>query len=273
LKHRHSTVLWIAVAAALSPSLVDLGVHVATSPWARGTAIFPLLFVWCALADTTRSRPERDGVALLLIGVAAAFVGVGGGMPRLGRPGIVLAVIGVARMTGRPPLGAALLALWLVPLPTQIVEALAPGLDGLVARAIAGIATLAGAEVHVDASRVTALRLAAPASSLDLYPGDGGLALAWNFAGIGWFIGVRRRLPLASAARVALRWMLAALPLQALALAIACSAALFGAAVAGRAGLDQFPLAATLLGLAWAVRSLSRASRGTSLGYVRSVGA
>jgi hypothetical protein len=255
LKHRDSTVLWIAVAAALSPSLVDLGAHVVANPWVRGTAIFPLLLAWCAFTDPAPSRPARDGLPLLLLGVAAAFVGVGGGMPRVGRPGIALAVIGVARMTGRPSLPVALLAIWLVPLPTQFVEALAPGLDGLVARAAAQLGSFAGVPAEADARRVTALWFVTPSGPLQLFPGDGGLALAWTFAGLGWFAALQRRLPIAACARAALRWSITALPLQIAALAIACVAALFGAPAASRGWLDLFPLLATLVGVAWAVHS------------------
>lgn len=247
--------LWIAVAAALSPSLVDLGAHVATNPWVRGTAVFPLLFAWCAFTDPAPSRPARDGLLLLLLGVAAVFISVGGGMPRVGRPGITLAVIGVARMTGRPSLPVALLAIWLVPFPTQFVEALAPGLEGLVARVAAALGNVAGIPAEADARRVTALWFVTPSGPLHLFPGDGGLALAWTFAGLGWFAALLRRLQIAACARTALRWWITALPLQIAALAIACGAALLGALAAARTWLDAFPLLATLLGVAWAVHS------------------
>jgi hypothetical protein len=263
LKRRDAIVLWIAVAAALSPSLVDLAVHVAMKPWVRGTAIFPLLFAWCAFTASGPSRPARDGLPLLLLGVAAAFIGVGGGMPRVGRPGIALAVIGVARMTGRPPLPVALLAIWLVPFPTQFVEALAPGLEALVARVAAALGNFAGIPAEADARRVTALWFVTASGPLQLFPGDGGLPLAWTFAGLGWFAALQRRLPIAGCARTALRWWIAALPLQIAALAIACAAALFGALAGARTWLDGFPLLATLLGVAWAVHS--RMSQGAAL--------
>lgn len=247
--------LWIAVAAALSPSLFDLGAHIAANPWVRGTAIFPLLFAWCAFTDPAPPRPSRDGLLLLLLGVAAVFISVGGGMARVGRPGIALAVIGAARMTGRPSLPVALLAIWLVPFPTQFVEALAPGLDGLVARVAAALGNFAGVPAEADARRVTALWFVTPSGPLHLFPGDGGLALAWTFAGLGWFAALQRRLPIAGCIRMALRWWITALPLQVVALALACGAALLGALAAARTWLDVFPLIAALLGVAWAIHS------------------
>ena len=254
LEHRGHTVLWIALAAALSPLLVDLAAHEAGNVWARGAAIFPLLLAYCAWRDTSPPLPSRDGLVLLVLGVAVAFVGVGGGMPRVGRPGIALSVIGLARMTGRPSLRCALLALWVIPFPTQIIEALAPGLDAVVANLSAHVATALGVAAHVDASHVVALWLVVPAGRLELFPGDGGVALAWTFAGLGWFVAVRSEATLTEAARIALRWMVAALPLQAAALALACAMALLGRPGLGRALLDHFLLVATLLGLALALR-------------------
>ena len=254
LENRGHTVLWIALAAALSPLLVDLAAHVVGNRWARGAAIFPLLLAYCAWRDPSPRTPSRDGLVLLVLGVAVAFVDVGGGMPRVGRPGIVLAVLGLARMTGRPSLRCALLALWMIPFPTQIIEALAPGLDAVVANLAAHFATALGVASRVDASHVVALRLIVPAGRLELFPGDGGLALAWTFAGLGWFVVVRREAPLAEAARIVVRWMMTAIALQAVTLALACAVALFGRPALGRALLDHFLLVATLLGLALASR-------------------
>ncbi len=265
LEHRGHTVLWIALAAALSPLLVDLAVHEATNEWARGAAIFPLLLAYCAWRDPAPPRPARDGLVLLVLGVAIAFIGVGGGMPRAGRPGLALSVIGLARMTGRPSLRVALLALWMIPLPTQIIEAFAPGLDALVANVAAHVATALGVAAHVDASRVFALWLVVPAGRLALFPGDGGLALAWSFAGLGWFVALRREASLTAAAQSALRWMLAAFPLQATALALASAIALLGTPTLARTLLDHFPLVATLLGLAFACRSQAAAPQRSSV--------
>ncbi len=261
VKPRGQSVLWGALAVALSPLLVDLATHLAETGWARGAVIFPFLLVYCAWRDTAPSRPSRDGLVLLVLGLVVAFVSVGGGMPRIGRPGIALSVIGLARLTGRPSLRCALLALWVIPLPTQIIEALAPGLDAAVAQLSAYIATALGVAAHVDASRVVALWLVVPSGRLELLAGDGGLPLAWTFAGLGWFVAVRCEAPLAAAMRTALRWTVAALPLQAAALAIACTLALLGRPALGRSLLDHFPLVATLLGLVLASRLQAESSR------------
>lgn len=264
MEHRGHSVLWIALAAALSPVLVDTASHVVTNEWARGTAVFPFLLAYCAWKDTSPSRPSRDGLVLLVIGVAVSFIGVGGGMPRVGRPGLVLAVIGLARLTGRPSLGCALLALWLIPLPTQLIEALAPRLDAVVASAAAHIATAMGVAAHVEPGHVDTLLLVGPAGRLDLLPGDAGLPLAWTFAGLGWFAAVRRRLSSSAATRLAGRWMLVAIPLQAAALAAACVTTLLGRPVFARAVLDHFPLGAVLLGLVWATRTPVGSARGAA---------
>jgi hypothetical protein len=264
LEHRGHSVLWIALAAALSPVLVDTATHVATNEWARGTAVFPFLLAYCAWTDMAPSHPSRDGLVLLVIGVAVSFIGVGGGMPRVGRPGLVFAVLGLARMTGRPSLGCALLALWLIPLPTQLIEALAPGLDAVVASAVAQIASATGIAAHVEPGHVDTLVLVGPAGRLDLLPGDAGLPLAWTFAGLGWFKAVRLGRSSSAAARFAGRWMLMAIPLQVVALAAACAMTLLGRPALGRAVLDHFPLVAVLLGLVWATRFPVGSARGAA---------
>lgn len=273
MQHRGHTVLWVALAAALSASLIDLAIHVGATSWARGTLIFPLLFAYCAARDTSPQRPSRDGLLPLVLGVALSLVAVGGGMARVGRPGIALAVIGLARLTGRPSLGVALLSIWWIPLPTQIIEALAPGLEAAAAHVAAQVATALGVASQIDARHAGAIWLVAPAGRLELFPSDAGLALAWSFAGLGWFVAVRRQAPLAAAARVALGWLVVALPLQLVALAIACAVTLLGAPARGRALLDHFPLVATLLAAGWAIRSQARAPRSSGVGVRSAMGA
>lgn len=252
---RSPWLLWSALAVALSPSLVDLARHVVANPWARGAAVFPFLLAWSAYTAEERDRPARDGLVWLALGVALSLVGVGGGMPRVGRPGIALAVIGLARATGAPPLRCALLAAFAIPPPTQLVALLSPGLEGAAAWLAARVAGLLGSGALVDWSRAREIRLvASDGGALSLYPADGGLALAWSLAGVGWFAAVRRGGSLRAASRRALRWGTAALPLQALALGAASALALLGAPHAARAGLDAVVAVAAIAALWLAVR-------------------
>src|SRR5262245_16270637 len=84
--------LWSALTIALSASWVDLATHGIAEPWARPAALFPFLFVAAALRDRRRERPRRSGALLVVAGLALSLFAVGGGLDRLGRPGIPIAM-------------------------------------------------------------------------------------------------------------------------------------------------------------------------------------
>lgn len=263
MQDRRAALLWLALAVALSAPLVDLAIHVATTPSARATALFLPLFVYSAWTDPKRSRPARDGPLWVVLGLALSLVAVAGGMTRVGRPGIAIAAIGMARALGSPSTPRAALAAWLVPVPSVLQAALAPGLAGLVAAAAQQIGVRSGIEATLDPNRVGRLVFSVPSGSLDLVPEDAGLALAWAFAGIGWFSALQDGAGIGALTRNALRWGIAAFALQAVALVLACAALFGGAAAFARPLLDQVPLvsvgAALALVLLRSRRSATRA--------------
>lgn len=225
--------LGVASFVALSPLLVDLARHLGAEPWARYAALFGPLLLWAAWSDPLRSPPRADGLLWLAAGVALAFVAVGGGMPRLGRPAIPLAVVGLARLLGRPSPARALLALWIVPVPTVLTRA-APQLQialGELVERWAGGLRLERAGDHVS--------LVAAQGALPLLPSDGGIPLAALLAGLAWYGAARRGGSLAQAAGQALRWAPWALPIQVLALALAVGLLQIGQPAAARAWLDH----------------------------------
>jgi hypothetical protein len=259
--------LWIALAVALSPSIVNLVEHVATRPWARCAAPFPFLLGWLAWRHRERAQPAADGFVWLAIGLVLSIVGAGGDMPRLARPGIALGVIGLARATGFPPTPTALLAAFAIPLPTALLGAFEPGLEALVARAIAAGAAALGTAVELDASRLDVLRFVVPRGALELVPADGALSLAWALAGIGWFGGLLRAAPPRELVRTALRWGVVAVPIQAAGIGLACAVSLAGSPSGGRTLLDLWPPLAVAAGLWRAMRPVgSRRSHGQPTG-------
>ena len=216
--------LWIALLLALSPSLLDLAAHWVAEPWARPSAIFAPLWLVSALRDRSLRRPHVDGYLLMALGLAIALASVGGGMTRLGRPGIPLAMVGLARALGRPALPRALVAAWMIPLPNFITHALSPGLEALVGKGAAVLAHALGLHVSFADGQ-----LSGPAGALALEPADGGLPLAAMLAGLAWYRAASSDAPLRAAARAALRaapWGLAA---QTVGLCIACALAIAGA--------------------------------------------
>jgi len=221
--------LWVALLLALSPSLVDLAAHQVAQPWARPSAIFAPLWALAALRDRSPRRPHRDGYLLLAVGVGIALACVGGGMARLGRPGIPIAMVGLARALGRPSLPRALLAVWMIPVPDAITKALSPGLEAAVGMGAAALARALG----VDASFADE-QLVGPSGALALEPADGGLPLVALLAGLAWYRAASSDAPLGAAVRASLRavpWGFAA---QAAGLVFACALAIAGAPRAAR---------------------------------------
>jgi hypothetical protein len=153
-------------------------------------------------------------------------------MPRLGRPGVPLAVVGLARALGRPALPRALVALWWIPVPDFLVNRLAPGLETIVPWLCAGAAQALGidaswtrgSEFHPAAGG----RLFGPGGALLFDPADGGLPLAVVLAGLGWYRAAGHGGPLARCAASALRVAPWAIPIQALGLVATCAVAIAG---------------------------------------------
>ena len=216
--------VWVALLLALSPSLVDLAAHWVAQPWARPSAIFAPLWLLSVWRDRSPRRPHRDGYLLLALGLGIALACVGGGMARLGRPGIPLAMVGLARVLGRPALSRALVAIWMIPVPDAITNALSPGLEAVVGMGAAALARGLG----VGASFADE-QLVGPAGPLALEPADGGLPLAAMLAGLAWYRVASSGAPLGATAHASLRaipWGFAA---QAVGLGFACAIAIAGA--------------------------------------------
>src|SRR5215468_8822064 len=132
--------LWMALAVALSPSLVELVGHWMHEPWSRASAVFVPLGLLAAATDASPIRPRRGGWLLVVFGLALALFGSVGGAEALGRLSIPLAVIGMACALGRPAPRIAAISLFVVPPPFTIASLASPGAE----RAVAALAVFAG---------------------------------------------------------------------------------------------------------------------------------
>ena len=216
---KREAVLWSALALGLWPVFEDLAAHVIGHPWAGYRAVFPVLMVLGARHHPGRRHPRADGYLLLGAGLLVELIGIGGGIDRLARPALPLGVLGLARLLGRPPLGVALLALWMVPVPTFVLQpvtaVLAPALASLTASSLQPL----GLSLQAHAGTLDGL-----SGAIHLGAGDTGVPLALLLSGLGWYAGLRRasedlHFPrphkvLRDSARAALRWALWAAPIQ-----------------------------------------------------------
>jgi hypothetical protein len=241
---------WIALALAFSPVLLELGEHLASEPWTRYAALFPLLLARAAAAAPRRPEASASGYAWIAAGAAVEIAGVGGGIPRFARPGLALAVIGLCRARGIADLRVAALALWMIPLPSTALGAASPALETALLRPAAWLGRSAGL-----AERSEPPGLAGADGALLLQPPDGGLPLAALLSGLGWYAALRAgegtRAGLARAAGLGI----AAFPLQALALVVGAGVLALGAPRAAELALRPglWPLAAAA-GVLWAER-------------------
>lgn len=178
------------------------------------------------------------GWLAVVCAVALSVATVAGGMVRLGRPAVPLAVAGLAAALGRPALPRAAIALWAIPIPDALTRAL-PGLHLLPA----ALATLGG-------NPPPARALGAPDDTEGLVPSDGGLPLAWLLAGFGWCAALGAGRGGRALVAGALRGALLALPVQALGLGLGLALLVAGGPGLARGWLDAgLPLAAALAGL------------------------
>jgi Transmembrane exosortase (Exosortase_EpsH) len=239
-------VLWGALGAAFSASWVDLVQHWMDEPWARPAVLFLALFLVTAARDRRPQAPRRGGAVLVAAGLGLSLIAFGGSLSRLGRPGIPLGIIGMAQALGRPSLPTSLLALWIIPPPFTLSEALSPGLE----RGLARLAASA-AEAWGLAAVLGPRSLEIAGATLEIRRMDGGVPLAIYLAGVGWWGAVQAgggvREALYAAARTA-PWGFVA---QALALCLAFALLAFGAPNAARTVLDHDTWPILALALYW----------------------
>lgn len=177
-----------ALAAALSPTLVELTRHWVAEPVPRYALLFPLLLVRAAMREAP-ARPARTGYLLLAAGLALELVAMGGGMPKLARPGVPLAVVGLCRALGLASWSTSLLALWILPVPLAVCSLVSP-LERLWFGAAAAVV---GGGLALEPAREATLHVVGAAGTLAVRPWDGGVPLAVLAAGLGWYAALLAR--------------------------------------------------------------------------------
>jgi hypothetical protein len=231
----HSGAVWIALAVAFLPVLAELVPHLTEARRGRSFLLAPLLLLLCARRGPSQAvAPHRDGLLLLLAAVAFQFIGIASHTALIGRLGLALAVVGMARWHGSPKLSVALLAFGAIPFPGTAIAYTTPWLESLWAGAATQFVQLLGGEIGVSGPLFRS-----SAGRLELMPPDGGLPLLRVLAELGWYSAVRHGLSgRALLGRVALGAMLAG-PIQLIGVTIAVFLLTFGLADVARVWLDN----------------------------------
>jgi hypothetical protein len=182
--------LWTGLAAAFSPTILDLARHAIDTPWSRYALVFPVLFAISARRGA-RPAPRSEGVRWIAAGLAIEIAAAFTGAIRWARPGLALAAFGICQRCGIGSPRAAVLLLFAVPAPAFAVH------DG-------------GALLE---------------SALSLRAHRGALALAPLLAGLAWYDAVLCRRPLRWAIAASAAAALLAIPILVLMSLLAAGAA------------------------------------------------
>jgi hypothetical protein len=210
-------VLWIALAIAFSPALLDMGRNLAADPYDLNTLVPALLLLGYVVAQRSQRAPGRqDGLAVLLAGLVLEILGIASMTWSLARLGVPVAIMGAARLTGFPSLRVAALALFVVPIPDFLILGASPDLEVALASSASYVASSFGAPLVVEA-----LELRSAEQHLNLVAQDGGLVLLPLLMTIGWFHALRAGTSIPRALMGVAAWVLALLPIQVMALVIA----------------------------------------------------
>lgn len=251
--------IWVAAAIAFSPAFFEVARQTVEFPQKTTPLLAALLLVVSAWRESARERPGRSGaMGLLAVAAALELLGVLGGAATLARASLPLALVGIARLLGRPPLRIALISLWLVPIPVSLVVLVQMPLDEAAARFVAWVAGLLGGAANSVGPLVRVGE-----QSFELSAATAAVHLAWLLALLGWYSAALRGQELARAALAALKSVLLVLVLQPLLLLLTALTLVWLGPPAAGALLDPvFPLVVALGGVLLAERGRAQARAG-----------
>lgn len=205
-----ASLLWLALAVGFSPILVNLAQNLASHPEYRVILLAPVLLLLAARSDATREVPgRRDGLVVVAVGALFQLLALIASFWTIGRLGLVLGAIGLARWQGHPRLAVMALLLFAIPLPGTVLAMPSPSLESALARFAAAFLGLLGLPVEA-----VGFSLLTPTGRIDLSPADGGALLAVALAALGWYAAARAGAAIPEAAKRALLWALLAVPIQ-----------------------------------------------------------
>ena len=224
---RWRVVIWLVLLGAFSPVLIDLSRHVESHPWAGTAVVFPWLAWVAARSNPAADRAPRTSIVwgALLFALLLEVVAVSGDAPRIARVGFVIGLVGLVWGAGWAKPIPALVLIWVVPLPTMLLEILSPGLEHRLGMLCTGILP----NLSFQPLGAGPSLLSSAGESVTLEPSSGGLALLFAFAGLGWFRAAAEGASAFPTVRTAARWSLIGLPIQAAILLAAATSLAAGA--------------------------------------------
>jgi len=174
---------WLALGCAFGPVLIQLADRIPEAPFGWSVLLAPALMISLATRDRRRALPRRGWAqALLIIGLVIELLGLAGGSPGIAGLGLPVSVVGVALWTGAPPVRAALLAFWALPIPTTAYGLTTPTLESAYAQLGADCASVFGADIHASGPLIRT-----GVGRLELDPYHSGIHLAFVATELVWY--------------------------------------------------------------------------------------
>jgi hypothetical protein len=174
--------VWMALALASMPILLDLADHMLERSWTWYALVFPPL-AWLAIREAQSGAPRAPAAWMfVLLGLVAQGWALASGQPRHGRLGVVLAVIGVLELQGRPSPRAWPLLVLCVPIPRALLVKAAEPVSSWIAHGVAQLDRWRGIP-----SIVRGAQIELPSGVLSIEPSDPGWQLGLLAFGLAWF--------------------------------------------------------------------------------------
>lgn len=187
LPRRSSTTwaVWVALAVATSPVLLDLVRHVAAHSWAWYVVVFPPLFALSIRRmEETRPRPAL-AIACIFVGLAIELVAIASGQLRIGRIAVLLCVLGTLWLDGRMRWRPTVILALCIPIPSFVLDRLGDNLLFIVTHPLAGMVRWTGSPALARAGHIEL-----PGESLRLVGSDLGWQTGLLAFGLTWFAGL-----------------------------------------------------------------------------------
>lgn len=241
---RRGALLWLGLAIAFSPVLINLVEGLRAYPADRYTLLVPLGLGLHALRarrarEAVESAPAPAprvglGTALIAAGLIVELLGVASASWGIARLGLPLAALGVALRLGAPSPLFAVTVFGAIPLPSFVQYAASPEIETAIGGALAAVFSAFGVVLESRGAL-----LYAEGVRFELLATDSGLLTAASLFLGGWFSGLRARLALPRLLRRATGTAALALILHPLLLSIAAALLAAGAADAARTFLTH----------------------------------
>ncbi|MCP5070255.1 MAG: hypothetical protein GY946_27110 [bacterium] len=228
-----TSVIAVLVFVASGPALINLGEHWIAHAWSRYSLLFAPLLVVAVRSDQHdgSGRAQRWlGAGLIVAALVVQLAAVVVSHVQVGRPALALAVVGLLLLRDIASLRCALLALWVVPVPHPLMNALGgdTSVEWIFESAAALLAPL-GFVYEISRHWVVS-----GASEFHLRTVYLGLPLLVHLLGLGWYACARRSTDFKTTLGILLLLALSAPAIQFFAIVIALLAVQAGhPAIAG----------------------------------------